>query len=211
MGYQREDNGQYANTESVQAFNEEIGSSGLVSSWFESGDKRTANLVLETTAKSGTNPTLDVTIQTTHSKDNLPINAGSFTQQSDVGYAMGAVASAGTSPPTVTLSGTPTKDVNFKMECTTLGARGTAVVRVSSDGGITWTSNILTAATFLLPGTGLTINYANATAAVDNVWTASSKGYQQKTFALGKYWRAVCVIGGSSTPKMTAKLSGELS
>lgn len=90
------------------------------------------------------------------------------------------VSSSGTTPPTVTLSGTPNRKVNFKMECTTLGARGTAVVRTSINGGVTWKSSITTAATFSLldpddddAATGITVNYANASAAVDNVWTAT--------------------------------------
>jgi hypothetical protein len=90
------------------------------------------------------------------------------------------VASSGTTPPAVTLSGTPNRKINFRMECTTLGARGTAVVKTSINGGVTWKTAITTAATFSLvdpddddAATGITVNYANASAAVDNVWTAT--------------------------------------
>jgi hypothetical protein len=101
--------------------------------------------------------------------DRMPISDGAYT-----------VTSSGTTPPVVSLSGTPNRYIKFRMECTTLGARGTAVVRTSINGGLTWKTNITTAATFTLvdpddndASTGVTVNYANASAAVDNVWTAT--------------------------------------
>lgn len=102
--------------------------------------------------------------------DRMQVSDGVFT-----------VSSSGTTPPAVTLTGTPNRLINFRMECTTLGARGTAIVRTSINGGVTWKSSITTAATFTLvdpddddASTGVTVNYANASAAVDNVWTATA-------------------------------------
>ena len=191
---------------------------------FEVGDRRTVALTLETTAKSGTNPTLDVTLQTSFDGINwrsvpavepaaTPVS--SFKQQTDVGFAMSAVTAAGTTPPTITLTGTPVKPINLRVKCTTLGARATAVISYSIDGGGTWVDNVLTAATIVVldnagVSTGVTLNYANATAAVDNVWTAYSAGYERRVFAgLSRFCRAVARVGGTSTPIMTASCAGE--
>jgi hypothetical protein len=59
--------------------------------------------------------------------------------------------------------------------------------------------------------TGVVINIAAGNAAVDNAWTALTAGFQRKVFAgLDRYARAVALVGGSSTPIMTAEIAGEL-
>jgi hypothetical protein len=87
-----------------------------------------------------------------------------------------SVTPTGTNPPTVTLSGNPVAGTDqYRIEITTLGARGTAVFRWSSDGGTTWTSSVTTAATVQLGSTGVTATFATGTNyAVDNVYTASA-------------------------------------
>ncbi len=87
-----------------------------------------------------------------------------------------AVTSAGTAPPVVTLTGSPLAFYDLVVEITTLGARGVARFRYSLDGGETWAaSNVLTAATYLMADTGVTLNFATGTDyAVDNVYTAST-------------------------------------
>lgn len=182
----------------------------------ECGGKTCARLELAISAKSGTSPTLDVAVET--SPDGLTSwrSLGTFDQKSDVGLAMSAVGSAGTTPPAVTFTGTPNRYVNFRMECTTLGARGTAVVRYSIDGGVSWKVGQVTAATWALldsngVDTGLVVNYANASAAIDNVWTAKTAGFERKQFSgLDRFLRAVSNVGGSATPTMTTGLTGEL-
>jgi hypothetical protein len=85
-----------------------------------------------------------------------------------------AVTEAGTAPPDVTLSGTPTKFIDLVVEITTGGARGTAIFRYSLDGGDTWAEEgVTTAATYLMPNTGVTLNFATGTDYTDdNVYTA---------------------------------------
>ncbi len=175
------------------------------------GNSGRLRLALETTVKSGTNPTLDVTVQTSFDGVNEWRTVGTaFSQQTNVGLAMTAVTEAGTTPPDITLTGTPVVPVNLRIECTTLGARGTAVVRYSIDGGVSWTSAVATAATFAIGTTGLTANYESATAAVDNVWTARSAGWERKSLSgLSRFVRAVAQVGGTSTPIFTASLTGE--
>ncbi len=96
-----------------------------------------------------------------------------------VTVTLSAVTETGTTPPDVTLTGTPNRDIDFRMQCTTLGARGTSVVKYSIDGGINYITGKVTAASWPLLDaagevTGVTVNMENAAAAVNNVWTATS-------------------------------------
>ncbi|MBK7823357.1 MAG: hypothetical protein IPJ61_20435 [Tessaracoccus sp.] len=194
---------------------------------WEVGKFRTLVASVECSAKGGSNPTLDVSIMT--SPDGLKDwrLAAAFTQRTDIalpksadglaGLVMGAVTPAGTTPPTITLTSTAQVDpVNLRIECTTLGARGTAVIRYSIDGGKTWVAGVLTAATIAVidpagNDTGVVINYANAVAAVDNVWTASTVGYERKSFTgLDRFVKAVCLVGGTGGPTITATVRGRL-
>lgn len=102
------------------------------------------------------------------------------------GSSMGSVSSAGTSPPTVTLSGTPNGPHSIKIIITLGGARGTAKFKFSTDGGQNYSDEFTTAATVALTdtaidslvgvngATGLTAAFATGTYNVDNVYTASS-------------------------------------
>ncbi|MEN6535493.1 MAG: phage major capsid protein [Bryobacteraceae bacterium] len=127
----------------------------------------------------------------TTSEDGLVTRiAGRRIIQSDkcplTGSTMSAVTAAGTTPPTVTLTGTPTGPWNLKVVCTTLGARGTSYIKFSTDGGSTYSTPVVTAATVTLTdtavdstvgnngATGLTLAMADTAAAVDNVWTATA-------------------------------------
>lgn len=86
--------------------------------------------------------------------------------------ASSAVTAAGTSPPAVTLTGAPYDDANMKSRIVTGGVRATATFQYSTDGGVTWSDVITTAATYLLP-TGVTMNFASGTYVNDNTyaWT----------------------------------------
>jgi len=90
--------------------------------------------------------------------------------------SMSTVSSTGTSPPTVTLSGTPTVVGTLVIAVTTGGARGTAKFRWSMDGGVSWVQNqVTTAASVALGTTGLTANFAVGTYVNDNVYTALTR------------------------------------
>lgn len=87
------------------------------------------------------------------------------------------VQSAGTTPPVVTLSGTPTDNFIIQMAITTGGARGTALFKWSiNNGGSFVATGVSTAATVALTSgiivTGLTANFSAGTYATDNVYTA---------------------------------------
>lgn len=217
QGYSRGD-GRYADVEPIVLLPQQTLAAGCtIGPVFEVGDREIFRGLLVVTAKSGTSPTLDVTIQSSHDGENDWSTVGSaFAQKSDVGLTMTAVTATGTTPPTITLSGTQLQPVDLRIECTTLGARGTAVIRYSIDGGVSWVANVTTAATIsvidpLGNDTGLVINYASATAATDNVWTAKTAGYERKRFAgLGRFLRAVANVGGSSNPTLDASVTGDL-
>jgi hypothetical protein len=109
--------------------------------------------------------------------------------RSDLGVTAGinAVSATGTSPPTVTLSGTPSTRQSsaatpyVELDCTTGGALGTWAFTVKLNGS-TVSTNVLSAASVTLTGTGLTATIATGTASTNDVWrsniTVSSWGDQ---------------------------------
>lgn len=127
-------------------------------------------------------------------RDNdIPRFAGVPLIESDkapiTGSAMGSVTSAGTTPPVATLSGTPLGAWDLKIEVTVGGAHQTAKVRFSTDGGLTFSAPITTAAaTVALPlvdtatdsligvngETGVSVAFAAGTFATDNTYTAKA-------------------------------------
>lgn len=81
-----------------------------------------------------------------------------------------AVTSTGTTPPAVTLTGTPYDDGSGIVQIVQAGARGTATFKYSLDGGTTYSPEILTAATYLMDN-GVTLNFAVGNYAADNKYT----------------------------------------
>lgn len=102
------------------------------------------------------------------------------------GSAMSAVTESGTTPPDITLSGTPLGEFDLVIDCVVGGARGTATFRFSTDGGNTWSATLTTGASIALTdtatdslvgvngATGITAAMENATFNADNQYTASS-------------------------------------
>lgn len=102
------------------------------------------------------------------------------------GSTMGAVVSAGTTPPAVTLSGTPSGPWNLKIDIVAGGALATATFRFSTDGGQTWSKEMPTAASVPLidtavdsivgnnGATGITALFASGTYATNNEYTSSA-------------------------------------
>ena len=103
------------------------------------------------------------------------------------GSTMGSVTSTGTAPPVATLAGTPTGAWDLVIECQVGGAHETATIRFSTDGGNTWSADLITAgvgvalaltdtAVDSLVGnngaTGITVAFAAGTFNADNKWVA---------------------------------------
>ena len=115
----------------------------------------------------------------------IPVAVSDYVRPA-TGSAMSSVTSAGTSPPTITITGTPLGNFDLKVICVLGGARGTWTLQFSTDGGNTYSATLLSAATVLLTdtavdslvgvngATGLTLNINTGTATNDNTWTASS-------------------------------------
>lgn len=104
----------------------------------------------------------------------------------NTGSTMTTVVEDGTTPPDVTLSGTPMGAFDLRIKCVLAGNRGTSEVQFSTDGGNTWSGNIVTAASFDLIDpksdsivgvngqTGLTATMEDTAAALNNVWSSKT-------------------------------------
>ncbi len=102
---------------------------------------------------------------------------------------LGSVSSSGTTPPTVTLTGTPLVGVSImKVDIVVGGTRGTATFRWSLDNGTTWSSTAATAASIALTGSGLTVNFATGTYNADNLYSAfaTNAAYFARTLSPGQ-------------------------
>ena len=107
---------------------------------------------------------------------------------------MSGVEAAGTSPPTVTLNGTPALAVDLVVECLVGGARGTWSGQYSIDGGATFTP-FTSAASIAIGATGVTMAIAAGPASTDNVWTSSTPtlSIALETSRDGTFWHAAPV------------------
>lgn len=83
------------------------------------------------------------------------------------------VVATGTTPPTVTLTGTATANAVIEIDITTGGARGTALFTWKLNGTIQ-AVNVPTGASVALPGTGLQAAFTVGTYAVDNVYASTA-------------------------------------
>lgn len=92
-----------------------------------------------------------------------------------LGQAPAQPLAAGTNPPTVRLSGQPrVGSYEVAIQVTTPGALGAAVVQWTSDGGITWNTNVPTAPSVALGATGIAAEFSQGTYSTDNVYVADT-------------------------------------
>lgn len=124
---------------------------------------------------------------------DVPMFMGVPVIQSDrtpiTGSTMGTVTSAGTTPPVLTLTGTPLGAFNLKIKCIVGGAHTTATIQFSTDGGNTWSATLTTngvgvalaltdTAKDSLVGvngrTGVSAAFAAGTFATDNTWISTA-------------------------------------
>lgn len=120
---------------------------------------------------------------------------------------MSAVTATGTTPPTITLTGTPNdagRAFKLVVKCSTIGALNTWKLDYSTDGGNTWITAVSSASTVALnyssdfvfngitTACGITLNIAAGTAALDNQWVATPTVKRQTLIvaknALLAYW-----------------------
>ena len=99
-----------------------------------------------------------------------------------------AMASSGTTPPPVFLSGTSVlaQPSDLQVQITTLGPLGTAVYRWSQDGGATWTTGLQTSAQVLPLGqTGLSVSFSPGTYAVNDAYQGQGIATSSRVVAAG--------------------------
>lgn len=84
-----------------------------------------------------------------------------------------SVTETGTSP-TLTPSGTPLDKYNWKVLIITGGAVGTSTFQYSTDGGVTYSPVFATAASFVVPNTGVTLGFASGTYVAGDFYTFTS-------------------------------------
>lgn len=105
------------------------------------------------------------------------------------GSTMSTPVSTGTSPPVLTITGTPTGAWNLSIDCVVGGAHATATYRFSTDGGQTWSATITTLGVGVAQAltdtavdsvvgnngaTGLSVAFAAGTFNADNLWTSAA-------------------------------------
>lgn len=76
--------------------------------------------------------------------------------------------------PTVTLTGTPVDNYDAIVQITLGGAIATSKFKYTLDGGATYSDEIFTAATYLIPNTGVTLNFAAGTYVLAETYSFTS-------------------------------------
>jgi hypothetical protein len=105
------------------------------------------------------------------------------------GSTMTTPVSSGTSPPVLTITGTPSGAFKLVIDCVLGGAHTTAKYRFSTDGGNIWSADITTLGAGVAQSlvdtnpdsrvgvngaTGLSVAFAAGTFNADNLWTSSA-------------------------------------
>lgn len=116
--------------------------------------------------------------------DGMPVLQSDKVQLT--GSTMGTVTSSGTTPPGITLSGTPTGPWVLHIDIVDAGTVGNATFRFSTDGGNTWSATLTTGASVALTDTatdslvgnngttGITCAFTAGTHAADNLYVSTA-------------------------------------
>lgn len=102
----------------------------------------------------------------------------------------GSVTKSNGAAPTVSLTGTPIDAHEMIIEMLSGGARATATFRFSTDGGDSWSDEIVTAATYDL-GTGVTANFAVGTYVDGDTYSWTDSAPQMTTTNVGNAFDAL--------------------
>lgn len=98
--------------------------------------------------------------------------------------AEGAMAQTGAGP-AITLSGTPYDGYGVEVVVVQGGARATATFKYSLDGGATYSAELVTATTYVIPNSGLTLNFPVGTYVAAEEYTAACTAPRTTTTDLG--------------------------
>lgn len=147
----------------------------------------------------------------------MPLTKGTAGSNSSVTQPSGT-------PPEVAVTGTPYDSYDAKVKITLGGAVGTAKFMYSLDGGETWSPEILTAASYPVPTTGLTLTFAAGTYVLNDVYVFTSTAPYYSTTNLGtafdaaladpREWGLAYVVGvaaGATESDKATALAGVIS
>lgn len=97
----------------------------------------------------------------------------------------GALTVGGGGIETVTVANSPVDAYSVQIKMTLGGERGTAQFAYSLDGGVTFSPSIVTAATYVIPGTGIVLAFSNATYVIDDLYTGTAAPPATDNTAIG--------------------------
>lgn len=139
----------------------------------------------------------------------MPLTAGTAGSNSSVTASGGG--------PTVTLTGTPIDRFDGIVKMIAGGAVGTATFQYSLDGGDTWSPTITTAATYLIPDSGITLNFAAGTYVANETysWTSTAPYFTTTNLNTGftallakpDEWSFAHVVGHGTAASDTAAMA----
>lgn len=129
----------------------------------------------------------------------------------------GTVTKSETAIDTVTQVSSPVDAYRLQVTITLAGARGTAQFTYSLDDGNVVSPSILTAATYVIPGTGIKLAFTNASYVLGDIYTATATPPATDNTAIGLAINAltastytfecVHVVGAPATSALTATLA----
>lgn len=144
--------------------------------------------------------------------------SGTFTLNETHTFNTDGTTSTGGSPTgTVTAVSSPIDAYDVLVTIQTAGARGTAQFTYSLDGGAVTSATILTAATYVIPGTGIILAFSNAAYVLDDTYEALCTPPATDNTNIGKaidalaasafQWEGLHVVGTPSSAANAATLA----
>ncbi len=138
--------------------------------------------------------------------------------------AVGTITQTGAGPLITATGAVPNDAYELKVEILIGGAVATSQFRYSLDGGDTWSGAIATAASYVIPDSGITIQFPAGTYVLGEVYSATCTAPSYDTTALNtaldaahaavQQWRLVHIVGyaaaGTGTATVAAAVASKL-
>lgn len=138
--------------------------------------------------------------------------------------AVGTIAQSGAGPLITATGAAPNDAYQLRVEILVGGIVGTSQFRVSLDGGDTWSAAIATAASYVIPDSGITIQFPAGTYVLGEVYSAdctapafdttSLNAALDAALAMSQQFRCVHVVGygadGSATATVAAAVASKM-
>lgn len=131
--------------------------------------------------------------------------------------SVGTITQSGAGPLITATGAAPNDAYELKVEILVGGAVGTSQFRYSLDGGDTWSGAIATAASYVIPDSGITIQFPAGTYVLGEVYSATCTPPAYDTTALNtaldaaiaavQQWRLVHIVGYGSSAAGSATIA----